>query len=89
MSGGEWRRDLRCHSGVTLTRRLDKVYMCETGEAGEDGDNTVSCFTADQEGEWEKLFTTGELWHLTSQIRMKCTFRQKHRQDTDAFAVQR
>ena len=48
---------------MTLTRTLDKVYMCETGEAGEDGDHSVSCFTADKEGEWEKLFTTGEL-HL-------------------------
>ena len=61
MVGGVWSRDLRCHSGVSLTRSLDKVYMCETGEAGEDGDNSVSCFIADNEGEWEKLFTTGEL----------------------------
>ena len=64
MLGGVWRGDLRCHSGVSLTRSLDKVYMCQTGEAGEDGDNSVSCFIADQEGEWEKLFTTGELCPL-------------------------
>ena len=71
MSGGEWRRDLRCHSGVTLTKSLDKVYMCETGEAGEDGDNSVSCFTADQAGEWRKLFTTGELRRLKRQTMIK------------------
>ena len=61
MSGGVWSSDLRCHSGVSLTRSLDKVYMCETGEAGEDGDNSVSCFIGNNEGEGEKLFTTGEL----------------------------
>ena len=35
--------------------------MCETGEAGEASDFSVSCYTADREGEWEKLFTTGAL----------------------------
>ena len=46
-----------CGAGVTVTRNLDKVYMCEMQEQEEN--YSVTCMILNKETrDWEKLFTT-------------------------------
>ena len=52
---GEWCPHLQAGAGLTITRNLDKVYMCEESLT----DFSVSCYILNRETNgWEKLFTT-------------------------------